>query len=205
MPRTQLVRQEISLIERSPVLTVPPRLPVDAVYATAVLGSSRLLARFYWGRSNGFNKPLILLDFVVEPLVSRSWATTRERLDALTHERSARLGRPLGLWVEGESLAAQARDAGIDTRPVPPHLVRDEAWHSMVQSAAAQLSQDQVGYTARAKAAMEARPFLNSAGVAAGPRTDDPTVPAFLYGIVIGLDEVLARDPHPRPPAKARR
>jgi hypothetical protein len=29
-------------------------------------------------------------------------------------------------------------------------------------------------------------------------------VPAFLFGIVVGLDEVLSRDPHPKPPKRAR-
>lgn len=198
-----------------PPSTVPPRrepepiarpTPIDCIYASAVLSTTRLLATFYWGRSLGqFNKPLILLEFAVNPLDDFSWRRCKLKLDELNVSRRVRSPVPLGLWIEGEALAVQALYSGIEARPLPPHLSKNEAWHPICQSVAGLLAQGQLGYTAAAAEQMDARPFLDAAGVFAGPRTEDPTIAAFLFGAVLGLDEVLARDPHPKPPVKSRR
>lgn len=183
----------------------PSLSPVDVVFATAVLSRTRLLAVFYWARSNGHNRPLILLDFAVEPLDDMSWRRVKVRLDDLNLERRARAGRPLGLWIEGESLAQQASGAGIQARPIPAHLLKPAVWHSICQSTSAFLVRGEVAQTSLAVAAMARRPFLDAAGVYVGPRPDDPTVAAFLFGIVIALDQTLARDPKPTPPKRASR
>lgn len=175
-----------------------PSAPVDTIFASAVLSTTRLLAVFYWARSVGHNKPLLLLDFDVEPLSAQSWNVVRLKLDNLVVERKVRYG-VAGMWVEGESLAVQAFNAGIATKHIPHYLTKVELWHTMCQSAASFLSAGDVGYTHRAAESMQQRPFLNASGVYAGPRTDDPTVAAFLFGIILGLDEVLAKDPHPKP------
>lgn len=176
--------------------------PVDTVYATAVLSPTRSLAVFYWGRAEGYGKPLLLLDFTVAPLDDQSWRGVSERLTAVAQTRTVRKA-VIGLFVEGEALAAQARGIGLNARPVPAHLTKPEMWHSMCQAVAAHMSAGSLGYTQSAAAMMDARPFLDAAGVASGSRDDDPLVPAFLYGVVIGLDPVLARDPHPKPPVRA--
>ena len=188
-----------TVVESSPV--VPFRLPVDAVYATAVLSPTQMLACFFWGRSIGYREPLLLLDFSCTLLEAQSWAMIQRTLTELNMLRRARTGHALGMWIEGEALAHQAMHAGIDARQIPPHLTRDEAWHPICQSVAALMAGGSVDYTPRAQEAMEARPFPNTSG----PRTDDPLVPAFLYGVVLGLDEVLARDPHPKMPVRSSR
>jgi hypothetical protein len=190
--------------DEHPARVAAPQAPVDCIFGTAVLSTTRMLAVFYWAQSRGHNKPLILLDFTCEPLTAESWQITKLRLGDLLTERRTRTPRPLGLWVEGEALMQQAFYSDIDARLIPPHLGRPEAWHPICQAAAGHLASGSIGYTPRAQAALDARPFLNAAGVFAGPRSEDPLIPAFLYGIIIGLDEVLARDPHPRPPVRGR-
>jgi hypothetical protein len=179
--------------------------PVDVVYGTAVLSTNRLLALFYWGRSAGSRKPLILLDFDVSPLTRESWGGASLVLASLLSDRRVHSGAHLGLWVEGESLAARAGAVVPDCRPIPVHLTRPEAWHPICQSAASILAEGLVGYTQEAADAMDKRPFLTAAGVYAGPRTEDPTIAAFLYGVVLGLDPILAEDPHPKPRKKMSR
>lgn len=184
--------------------SLPP--PVDAVFATAVLSVTRMLAAFYWGRSaHGAGVPLILLDFEVAPQVAGSWPGVAERLAALHSDRRARTPAPLGVFVESEILVPHVLAAGAVPHLVPAHLSSADGWHVLCQSASGQLAQDQVGYTAAAQAAMQVRPFLSAAGVMAGPRTDDPTVAAFLYGVVLALDEAAARDPKRRAPKPSAR
>lgn len=180
--------------------------PVDAVYATAVLSITRSIAVFYWARSRGHNRPLILLDFTVGPFAPDTWWSIGETLGRFHVERRARYHTPLGLWIEGEALAAQAFiGGGLDARMIPEYLTKDAIWHSMCQSVAAMLATDQLAMIEQAKASLDRRPFLNAAGVYAGPRTDDPTVAAFMYGIILGLDVVLSKDPHRKPPVKSAR
>ena len=193
-------------IEAAPYVppSVPPP-PVDAVYATAVLSPTRLLSSFYWARTQHFGQPLILLDFEVEPLVKDSWDQLSDKLTVLTKERRARIGRPVGAFVESEILVERVRASGGRPHLIPGWLSSNDGWHALCQSAAGFLSRGDVGYTMNAKSRMDARPFLNAAGAYAGPRTDDPTVPSFLYGVVLGLDEAAARNPNPKPPKRASR
>lgn len=183
----------------------PPPPPVDGVFATAVLSPTRVLAVFYWGRSmHGINRPLILFDFEVEPLVAATWTRVGGRLKSLTAERRARYG-DLGVFVEGEHLAQLVADAGLRVQRVPAWLVTQDAWHAITQASATHMVAREVVYTDAAKASMASHPFLNASGVAAGPRGDDPTVTAFLYGVVLALDEALSHDPKPKKMVRAPR
>ncbi len=182
----------------------PIRMPVDGVYATAVLSPLRLLAVFYWGRSQYFNKPLILLDFEVSPLVVNSWQRVEVRLGELTTERRARYGN-LGCYVEGDHLVQHAQASGMPARSMPGHMVTDDMWNVVCQSAAGSLTRGELGYTQAASDKMDERPFIDALGVHVGPRPADPTVAAFLFGMVIGLDPVMARDPNAKPPKQSRK
>lgn len=183
-------------------MTDPIYLSVDTVYATAVLSPTRMIAVFYWGRSVGHNKPLILLDFSVEAFRADTMATIRNRLEILKIERRARMGFTLGVWFENQILVQQASYHNLIAHSIPDHLLSDSVWHSLCQAVSVYLTRGDVGYTQVAADAMQARPFLNAAGIAAGPRTDDPTVPAFLYGVVLGLDVALSKDPNMRIPQR---
>ncbi len=170
------------------------RLPVDTVYATFVLSPTRLSACFYWGQTRHYNKPLILLDYEVAPLDHETWDRAAACLDHLVVDRRARYGGG-GIWLEYPTLVSQAEHAKMRARLIPRWLTNQEAWHTLAQSAAVFLSRGDVGYTAEAAAKMEKRPFLSESGVSAGLRSDDPTTAAFLYGVVLGLDEALASEP----------
>jgi hypothetical protein len=185
------------------VNTTPPS---DGVFATAVLSQTRLLATCYWARYVHYGKPLVLLDYEVGPLRGSSWGAIRDALPVWAEERRARVRGSEALFVEGDMMAAQAAAVGLNARAIPPWLVAADAWHQVAQSAAAIMARGDVGYTRRASAQMDARPFLTEAGVAAGPRPEgDPITPAFLFGVVLALDPAAARDPHPRPLVKSAR
>lgn len=183
------------------------QLPADAVYAVAILSPTRLLATTYWARYESAGpKPLVLCDYEVGPLTRDSWRDAAARLNEVRIERKSRLAYPLGFFVENETIALKAQETtAIDARPIAPWLLTDEIWSTLCQSAALFLSNKDVGFLPDAQAKMAKRPFLNEAGVATGPRPDDPTFPAFLFGVVIGLDEIAARDPKPKPPRAARK
>ena len=181
-----------------------PYLPVDTVYATAILSPVRTLAQFYWARSASFGKPLILLDFDTGPLTASSWKEVASRLTMFEETRRARFGA-LGVYIENEILVAQADASGATPHLIPSHISADTSWQMVCQSAASFLARGDIGYLQSASDKMDKHPFLNASGVYAGPRTDEPTVPAFLYGIVLGLDEAAARDPKAKAPARSAR
>lgn len=188
-------------------MTLPasPGIPCDGVFATAVLSQTRILATFYWARYMHYGKPLVLCDYEVGPLRGDSWRVVVDRLRELRVERRSRLPEPLGVFVETEMLAAQIAGSGVPARAIPSWLTAADSWGQVVQSAAGLLAAAMVGYTRQASARMDQRPFLTESGVVAGPRTDDPIAPAFLFGVVLALDPVAARDPHPRPPKASAR
>lgn len=184
----------------------PRRIPSDGVFATAVLSPTRLLAVFYWARYTYYGKPLVLCDYAVGPLRADSWSNAASVLTDLVKERHSRLREPLGLYVETDLLSAQIASYGLLARVIPPWLSSPDAWHQIVQSAAGLLASGNIGYTKRANERMLSRPFLSEAGVAAGPRApDDPTTAAFLYGIIIALDQAASRNPKPKQLVRASR
>jgi hypothetical protein len=173
-----------------------PTVPCDAVYATAVVSGTGQAARFLWARSaHGAGKPLVLLDFAVEYLSAAFWEDLTASLAAARVARRARYGSA-GVYVEGEPIAEQARLGGTPAVPVPDHLTTADYWPRLCASASASMQDGAVGYTAEASAGMDRRPFLD--GFRGGPRDpDDPVVPAFLYGVVVGLDPSAAVPPRP--------
>lgn len=192
------------LVVPMPAPKLLSKMPVDMVFGTAVLSPSRMLAVFYWARSQHFGQALILLDFEVAPVEADTWEKIRAELKQHSAQRRARMGRPLGLFLESETLVAQGQACGLTAHLIPAWLTTKDAWVAICQSAASILVSGNVGYTRDAMTRMDARPFLDASGVAAGPRSDDPTVPAFLYGVVIALDPALASNPKPGLPQKAR-
>lgn len=153
----------------------------------------------YWARYLHTGTPLVLLDWEVDPIVAESWRHIDGWLRDLGTMRRAR--SQLGAYIEGPSLAAQMENSGFVANPIPDHLTKAEAWSGMCQVTAALLAGGQVGYTKAASDKMDARPFLDSAGFRGGNRGDDPAVPAFIYGVVMGLDEFSAR---PAKPSKVK-
>lgn len=190
----------------SPIaVSAPKRIPCDGVFATAIISPTRILAVFYWARYMHYGKPLVLCDYDVDPLDASSWKTIENRLKYFLVERKSRLNRPTGVFVETELIASQAMASGLAAQSIPPWLVVADAWNQIMQSAATILAKGDVGYTLTAREKMETRPFLNEAGVVVGPRPEDPTIAAFLFGVILALDPAAARDPHPKPPARASR
>lgn len=182
-----------------------PRLvPCDGVFATAVLSAARVLAVCYWARYMHYGKPLVLCDYQAGALDQNSWLRVADQLRVWRIARAARTDQLL-VFVETEMLAVQIAAVGVITRPIPGWLTAPDSWNQIVQSTAAILARGEVGYTQIAHDRMDQRPFLNEAGVIAGPRGDDPLAPAFLFGVILALDVAAARDPHPRPPARAAR
>jgi hypothetical protein len=170
------------------------------------MSQTRLLATFFWARYQMVGKPLVLLDFEVAPLDRRSWMRAADRLRTAVRETKSRTPVPLGMFVENHIVAAQVKaDAGLDGHVLPDWITANEAWATVCQSCAVSLVRKEVGVTKVAAQRMEQRPFLNEAGVYAGPRMEDPTVPAFLYGVLVGLDQTAAKDPKPRPIARSPR
>lgn len=161
----------------------------------------------YWARYGSAGpKPLVLCDYEVGPLTADSWRGAATRLNEVRFERKSRLAYPLGFFVENETIALQAQETtAIDARPIPPWLLTVDIWSTLCQSASLYLSSKDVGFLPPAAERMQKRPFLNAAGVSTGPRPEDPTFPAFLFGVVIALDPIAARDPKPKPPKASRR
>lgn len=201
----KLQRRPLTVPVQPPPSLPLPRLPVDAVFATAVLAPTRIIAIFYWTRSRFHGKPLVLCDYRVGPLTASTWDDAERILQELIVERRSRYQMPMGLFLETEMLAMQASDRCPSARVIPGWLTRADSWHVMCQSAAGWLTRGDMGITTTAQERMRERPFLNEAGIYAGARPEDPTVPAFLYGVVLGLDEAAARDPNPKMPVRAAR
>lgn len=174
-------------------------LAVECIFATLVPDASLNAAVMYWGRGvDGYGPRLTLLDYSVGQLTPKFWNTAAERLKVLSAERRARRGS-LGIYVESEVLSQHAEGLGYPTMPILEHLVKSEAWPGLVAVAMAHLREGELGMpselTQRVRSGTASAPaqFLAYRG---GERPkDDPTVAAFLYGIVLGLDFAASRPP----------
>lgn len=181
-------------------------LPVDTIYASVVVAPDGRAARFYWSRTGWAlpttpnAKPLVLLDFDVDYLGVGYWSDISGRLDQLALEYRARYGVSAAM-IEHTEMAEQARMRGLDVaRPIPDHLTTDDYWPRMCSSAWGYMEEGYIARSVCADAAMKARPFLD--GFRAGPRGSenpveptDPTIPAYIYGVVLGLDDAMAIPP----------
>ena len=174
---------------------VPPPVPVDCVYATVVLAGDGRSAQFYWGRNAHTGQPLILIDWEVHPLDASIWFLADSTLRDFARERRARIGS-MGTFVEGANIAQIGELQGYLVRAIPEHITTPSAWPSICRSTALYLSDSKVGITEASLIKMASRPFLTDAGLSSvEKRPDDPIVPAFVYGVVMGLDEASARPP----------
>lgn len=181
-----------------PVLFDDERFPTvcDAVFAVAVAGDDGRAAITLWSRCEGYGIPLTLLEWSVEVLTAAAWDRIGERLNALL-ERCRPRGGTAGLWVEGEALAQQAESRGLRAKAIPAHVVAPDFWVNLGLIAGAYVDDGSVKMTRPAAEAMRTQPFAGLPRRAAGPRGVDPTLPAWLFGIVLGLDEAASRPPEP--------
>lgn len=155
-------------------------------------------AVFYWARTRSRPDlpPLALLGFDVGQLVPLFWHNALWQLGEYERERRA-IDGSAGVIVEDVALARAMQKQGLTASPVPEHLTKPEMWEYLCTSAVSSLRSGEVVWTIAAhdKAQTEACPARTFRG---GPRPEgDPTVPAYLYGIVCGLDEHAAIPPQP--------
>jgi hypothetical protein len=169
------------------------RKACSAVYATMCKDAGDECAVLYWMRSLPEDKPaLVLLDWDRRQFVPQVFADADARLDAFRKDRLAGRGS-LGTFVEEPNFAHIAKSRGYHARPIHEHLVAADAWDRLWASVAFYTREGAVGLTETAKS----KPF-SALSFKGGPRPDDdPTVPAWIYGIVLGLDEASGRPPQP--------
>jgi len=90
-----------------------------------------------------------------------------------------------------------AASRGVDVRAIPEHLINVAAWGQLWSATAFHVREGLVAVTEAARNKFETSAF-GALTFRGGPRPEnDPTVPAWMYGIVIGLDESSARVPIP--------
>lgn len=163
------------------------------------------LAVLYWSRNRYFGTPLVLLDWDVEPLRPGAWLRAEAKLDGLARTNRARAAS-LGLWVETDAMLQAARAEGAGSaRLVPKHATARAFWQELGLAAAVQLRAGNVGVT---RAALDKRDALADVAPCGAlryngeDRGDDATVPAYLYGVALGLDEATARIPLSKLPVR---
>lgn len=175
----------------------------DAVYATAVPSPRGEVAIMLWGRAAHHGVPLTLLDWDVRQLAPPAWEWVTERLEELRVEYRVRAGS-LGAWIEGEVISHQVAGAGVLCRPIPAWLTGKEAWAQIGMAATGYVRSASVKLSPLAVERTKSR-ALAALTYEGGERDDDPSTAAFLYGIVIGLDEAAARDPKAKAPVRTPR
>jgi hypothetical protein len=171
----------------------------DTVFATLAVDAAGRAAVLYWTKSLYHGVPLVLVDWDLKPLEPSLWSEIDARMTDLALERRAREG-VFGLFVEDMRLAALAESVGCPATTVPEHISVDTAWKSVCQSVTYWRRSGWVGMTGLAAEKMRDMAF-GANSYAYGPRADvvDATVPAYAFGVVVALDEALARKPHVRP------
>jgi hypothetical protein len=168
----------------------------DAIYGTVAADSRGQVAVLYWARSHGYGAPLILLDWDVALLTAARWAVIDGEIGDLVTRCRAR-GGSLGLWIENEALAQQANARGCRAKAIPEHLTATDYWDNLSLVAGQYIDDGSVKVTRTVAAKIKVQPFGALPRRVPGPRADDATVPAWLYGIVLGLDEAAANPPEP--------
>lgn len=163
-------------------------------FVTVVPDVRGSVAVMYWARSNGFAVPLRLIDLFVGQLFPDTWGTIARRLEELSRDYHTRMGC-LGGFVEGEVLTQHANFRGLESTVIPLWLTTPGYWPSLTVAATAYVRDGSVEIVPIAAEAVkrQASEVLNFDG---GPRPERATVPAFLYGIAIGLDPAAAREPN---------
>src|SRR5271165_1617847 len=160
----------------------------DAVFATCVADDRGQAATLYWARTRFFGAPLLLLDWDVAQLEPKLWTNDQTTLVGFGRACRARYGS-MGIYVEDESLAAQAEELGVRCETIYEHLVATDKWTSLCLSTTLAMKGGKVKIAKPADERTKSRAagFLSFSG---GPRGEDPTVAAFVYGVVLALDPV---------------
>lgn len=177
-----------------------PIVVVDGVYAVIVTSERTDDALVtYWARGvNGYGPPLFFMDFESVQLMPQIFDQAQSRLEELALETRSRHS-VLGVWVEGERLTQLVKARGIKAHVILEHLSKPDNWSGLWASAAMFVRDvpPKVAVTPRAAAKFE-RSAFRAREFRGGPRPDDDlSVPAWLYGIVLGLDETAKRPPPP--------
>lgn len=173
----------------------------DTVFAVVVADQRGRVAVLYFARSQHYGTPLVLLDWAVLKLAPPPWVTVEARLAALGARCRPRYGIG-GIYAEGAALAAQAAARGAEARPILEHVAKPDYWASLTLTAAHHLNSGSVRLTRLALDKAErgkfgALPVLSHEPRNLDPKTEDPTIPAWLYGIALALDEAAASPPEP--------
>lgn len=165
---------------------------VDSVFAT-VAHSEGNIAACYWMSSKHVGVPLVMFDWFSGQFTPAFWTQLLGTLEAVRDRVRIRYDN-LGVWTEGPSLAQHAAMNGIPARAVPDWLTTTEYWPRLAFSASCFIKGGFVKLTdnAQQKSSKQAFGGISYRG---GERGDDPTVPAFLYGVALALDESAAVDP----------
>lgn len=167
----------------------------DSVFATVTLDDAGTAAVLYWARSRNWGPPLTLVDWTRSQMLPDLWHEVDERLGKLVIERRASYGSA-GAFVEGPEIAARAAAHGFQALPIIEHLTKPDAWKGCCQAMAYWRSARCVAVTNAARSKMDQEPFgALSFSYSARDEVTDPTVPAYVYGVVLGLDEALAKPP----------
>lgn len=174
----------------------------DATYATMCVNDAGRAATLHWAKSEGYGIPLVLLDWENEPLMPVTVDRIGSRMAELADRCRVRYGA-LGLMVEDEAIAQQASYRDVPARAIPSHMLLDKFWQNLCTLAAFHVDSGSVKLSRIALRKVQEANSRHNRGFAAlprvvpGPRGDDPTVPAWLFGIVLGLDEGASRPPEP--------
>lgn len=194
--------EQADLTRANPLFaTADPRFPTicDYVYASVVVSGEGEIAVLYWARSVTFGLPLVLLDYDVVTFAEMTWSVASDKLGRFEHECGARYGS-MGLWVENASLAGHIEAAGIAAMPIAKELTGPAYWEALNLSAGFHVGAERVKVTravmVKSIAASDGTGDALNRRVLAplapnyrlGPRDDDPTIAAWLYGIMLGLD-----------------
>lgn len=180
-------------------MTQPLAQPhVDFCYASAALAGDEA-AIFYWGRTR--HQPtlpeLTLLDFEVTQAVPQVWQDALDRLVEVSRERRARYPH-IGVICEDLALARTLAGRGLRVHPVPDHLAKPDAWEHLWHTAAVYVRARDVAWSAAALERARTTTPCPARTFRGGPRVEgDATTPAYLLGIVLGLDEPSATPPRP--------
>jgi len=184
-------------------VSIPLDLPkiCDAVFATCVTDIRGQAAVLYWARTRFFGTPLLLLDWAISQLSPQLWTGIQAQLQSFVTECRALRGS-LGIYVEDEAMAVHAEELGVRAEPIYEHLTAKDRWTSLCQIAALAARGGKVGVTSRAMDTARAHPkrdelYTPALEFRGGSRPDVPTVPAFVYGVVLALDPTAATPPRP--------
>ncbi|HEV2303166.1 MAG TPA: hypothetical protein VGR91_16485 [Stellaceae bacterium] len=165
----------------------------DAVYASSAFAIDGATAAFFWARrcyERDAVLSLMLIEAAINAPIAGFFVGVERRLQELARLCRARHGS-VGNFLAGEGIARQAQQAGCRAHQLPEHI----AGMTAVDLGVAVTGHVAAGAVVIAREALEA-PAAQAWTAMLDlkfDREDDPVALAFLRGIALGLDEVLAR------------